>query len=77
MAMESPYVKADVIEANEFPSLSEAYGISGVPTTIIGDVVAVVGSMPEQQFVEQVKEALKHLQDSRHEGHSHGEDATE
>ncbi len=34
MAMENPLVVADVVEANEFPELSERFAVRSVPKTI-------------------------------------------
>ena len=51
MAVESSFVTADIIEANEFPDLAEAYQVSGVPKTIINDVAAVMGARREADFV--------------------------
>ena len=58
MAMESPQVTADVIEANEFPELSQYYGVSGVPKTIINDRLEFVGAIPESAFVEAIRQAV-------------------
>lgn len=52
MAMESPMVQAEMVEAMEFPELSSKHGVSGVPQTTINDGVAnVVGAVPEQQLL--------------------------
>jgi predicted DsbA family dithiol-disulfide isomerase len=59
MAIEFPNVTADVIEANEFPELSQRYGVSGVPKTIINDKVAFVGAYPEPNFVEFIQQAFE------------------
>jgi predicted DsbA family dithiol-disulfide isomerase len=58
MAMEFDNVRADIIEANEFPELSRRYGVSGVPKTIINDAVEFVGAVPEAQFVEAIQQAV-------------------
>ena len=59
MAMESSYVTADMIEAMEFPELSEKFGVSGVPQTTINDGAGtVVGGVHEHQLVEKIKQAL-------------------
>jgi glutaredoxin-like protein len=59
MALESKYVKADMIEAIEFPHLAEKYQVSGVPKSIINEVVEVEGAVPENIFLEYVKSAVK------------------
>ena len=58
MAMEFDNVTADIVEANEFPELSQRYGVSGVPKTIINDRVEFVGAVPEPQFVAAIRQAM-------------------
>ena len=58
MAIEFPNVTADIIEAQEFPELSEAYEVTGVPKTIINDKVAFVGAIPEEHFVAAIQQAF-------------------
>lgn len=57
MAMASPWVTADVIEATEFPQVVRRYDVRGVPKTVIGDRDAFVGSIPEEEFVNRVLKA--------------------
>ena len=59
MALESKYVRADMIEAIEFPHLAEKYQVSGVPKSIINEVVEIEGAVPENIFLEYVKSAVK------------------
>jgi hypothetical protein len=58
MAMESERVTADVIEANEFPTLSAAYAVQAVPKTVVNDQVEFLGAMPEGRFVQEVWRAF-------------------
>lgn len=59
MAVESPWVAAEMVEATEFPELSNRFNVSGVPqTTINQGRVNVVGAAPESQLVQQIKNAL-------------------
>jgi glutaredoxin-like protein len=51
LAIASDRVKAEMVEANEFPELSERYGVYGVPRTVINDVIHVEGAVPEQMLV--------------------------
>lgn len=51
MALASQYVKAICVEANEFPRLSNQYRVRGVPHTVINRRAAVVGALPEREFV--------------------------
>jgi len=59
MAVESPDVTADVIEASEFPELIQRYQVRGVPKTMINAAVGIEGAVPEPAFVSRVLEALK------------------
>jgi predicted DsbA family dithiol-disulfide isomerase len=54
MALESPHIKADVIEVGEFPRLAQRYQVRGVPTTVINEQTLVVGAMDEGALLEQV-----------------------
>ncbi len=48
MALESPLVEAEMVEATEFPDLSQTHQIMGVPDTVINHGVGrVVGAVPE------------------------------
>jgi glutaredoxin-like protein len=59
MAMESPYIEAEMVEATEFPQLSRDYRIMGVPDTVINHGVGkVVGAVPEGRLVIEIKGAL-------------------
>ena len=59
MAMESPLVQAEMVEAMEFPELSERYRVSGVPQTTINDGAGtVVGAVPEDYLVDEIRQAL-------------------
>jgi len=58
MAMESPQVTADVIEANDFPSLAAVYQVQAVPKTVVNDRLEVLGALPEGRFVAEVLRAL-------------------
>lgn len=37
MAMESPLIEAESVEAMEFPDLADRFNVSGVPQTTIND----------------------------------------
>jgi glutaredoxin-like protein len=60
MAFESEMVQAEMVEAVEFPDLSNQFGVSGVPhTTINLGKGEMVGAAPEDQLLHKIKEALK------------------
>jgi len=54
MALASPLVRSTTIEAEEFPELSRAFGVQGVPRTVVNRRGAFVGALPEAQFVSTV-----------------------
>lgn len=59
MALESPMVEAEMIEAMEFPELSQRHGVGGVPQTTINDgAVHVVGAVPETHLLDEIRKAL-------------------
>ena len=59
MALESPLVQAEMVEAMEFPELSDRYGVSGVPHTTINDGAgSMVGAAPEDYLVAEIQRAL-------------------
>lgn len=51
-------IKGDMIEATEFPHLSQKYNVRGVPRTVINEDSFIEGAVPEQMVFEKVKEAL-------------------
>ena len=53
-AIESDLIKADVIDASEFPHLGFKYGIMGVPKTVINEKIEFAGVLPEDLFLEHV-----------------------
>jgi hypothetical protein len=60
MAMESPLVEAESVEATEFIDLAEKFGVSGVPHTVINDGLAeMVGAGPEVYLVNEIKKAFQ------------------
>ena len=58
MAMESDMVVGDMVEATEFPHLSQKYQVMGVPRTVINENTHVEGAVPVPMLVDKVKEAL-------------------
>jgi glutaredoxin-like protein len=60
MAMENPLVTADMVEAMEFQELSNHFGVSGVPHTIINDGSGeLVGANPEEALMAEIEGVLK------------------
>ncbi len=58
LAMASDLITADMVEATEFPQLSNRYQVYGVPRTVINDVVHVEGAVPEQALVSKLMTVL-------------------
>jgi glutaredoxin-like protein len=58
-AVENGLIRAEIIEANEFPHLAMKYGVMGVPKIVVNDKVEFVGAVPENLFLEQVLLALR------------------
>ena len=52
LAVESDMIRADVIDAQEFPALAQKYGVIGVPKIIINEKVEFVGAFNEDLFAE-------------------------
>lgn len=59
MAVESSHVTGDVIEAMEFPDLSQRYGVRGVPKIVINETTEFVGALPEEEYLEHVRAAVE------------------
>jgi hypothetical protein len=61
IAMENPtMIRAEAVDAMEFPELSEKFNVRGVPQTVInaGDGI-VVGAYPEQRLLAEIQTALQ------------------
>ncbi len=58
MAMENPLVVADVVEANEFPELSERFAVRSVPKTVVNGRIQLVGAQPEANLLGAIQEAV-------------------
>lgn len=53
LAVESDMIRADVIDAQEFPALAQKYAVIGVPKVVINEKVEFVGAFNEDLFAEQ------------------------
>ena len=58
-AMENDMIKAEVIDASEFPQLALKYSVVGVPKTIIDEKVEFLGVVSESIFLEHLKVAVQ------------------
>lgn len=61
MAMENPkMIRAEGVEVTEFPELASRFNVRGVPQTVINSGAgSVVGAVPEQNLLDQIKRALQ------------------
>jgi alkyl hydroperoxide reductase subunit AhpF len=51
MAIASPRITAECIEATEFPELSQRYRVMAVPKIVINDKLQFEGAIPEKDFL--------------------------
>jgi hypothetical protein len=59
MALESPMVEAEMVEAMEFPELSDRHQVSGVPQTTINDGAGrLVGAVPEEHLLAEIMRSI-------------------
>jgi glutaredoxin-like protein len=54
LAVESDMIRADVIDASEFPTLAQKYAVIGVPKIVINEKVEFIGAFSEDLFAEHV-----------------------
>jgi glutaredoxin len=59
VALESPRISTEVIEASEFPELSQRYQVRAVPTTVIDDKMSFAGSVPEDLLVDTIERVIQ------------------
>ena len=61
MAMENPgMIRAEAVDAAEFPDLANQFRVQGVPQTVINSGKGTaVGAYPEARMVAEIKNALK------------------
>lgn len=57
MALASPLVQADMVDATEFPELSNRFGVQGVPMTVIDGDTSIVGAVAEDQLLAALRQA--------------------
>ncbi len=57
-AIANPQIRATVIEATEYPDLTQRYQVRGVPRTVINDGEAIEGAIPPAAFADAVVAAV-------------------
>ncbi len=58
-AMANPLIQADMVEASEFPELSQRYDVMGVPRTVVNEKYYIDGGLPEEAFRERLLSILQ------------------
>ena len=51
LALASDWIQADMVEASEFPHLSNKYQVYGVPRTVVNEVIHMEGAYPEEMML--------------------------
>ncbi len=64
MAIESKFVRSDMVEATEFPHLAMKYNVRGVPRTIINEEMPVEGALQEEVFIQKILDVFN--QNNKH-----------
>ena len=59
LAIESDLITADMVEATEFPHLSNKYQVMGVPRTVINETIHIEGAVPEPMLMQEFAKVLK------------------
>jgi glutaredoxin-like protein len=62
LAVESPHVRASMVEAMEFPDWSSEFGVSGVPHSVVDGHFHFVGALPEPAMRDELRKALQSLE---------------
>ncbi len=58
LAMENDLIRADMVEATEFPELSNRYNVMAVPRVVINEEHYFEGALPEADFLAATLQAL-------------------
>jgi hypothetical protein len=59
LAHANKHIKADMVEATEFPHLAYKYVVMGVPKVVINETTSFEGALPEAPYVDKVLEAIR------------------
>ena len=57
MALDCPFINADVVVIQEFPALARTYGVRSVPSTVINEYIRFSGVVTESELLEKVLQA--------------------
>jgi glutaredoxin-like protein len=58
LAVASDKVRADMVEATEFPHLVQRYRVMGVPRSVINEDYHIEGAAPEPMVLDKIREAI-------------------
>lgn len=56
MALLNPNVSSEMVDVMEFPELAQRYEVSGVPKTVINDLIDLVGAYPPDIVLKKINE---------------------
>lgn len=56
--MENDLIRAESIEATEFPELAGRFRVYAVPKTVINETASIEGSLPEEFFLDEILKFL-------------------
>jgi len=62
-AIENDNVRADAIEATEFPEWTARYRVHAVPKTMVNGSFSIEGSLPEERFLDEILRTVDSMQD--------------
>jgi len=62
-AIENDLIRADMVDAIEFPYLVNKYAVMGVPKVVINETQQFAGAVSEDQFIDQILNAVKTASD--------------
>jgi hypothetical protein len=51
MAFHSPHITALTVQATEFYDLARKFRVTGVPKTVVNELIEILGALPEPEFV--------------------------
>ena len=58
-AIESDFVRADMVETSEFSHLAHKYNVFAVPKVVLNEEIEFEGALPETEFVAKILEAAQ------------------
>jgi len=58
-AMENDNIRADAIEATEFPDCVTRYQVHAVPKTVVNESLHIEGSLPEEYFLDEILKTIE------------------